>query len=290
MPVSLKARNAIVTGAAVGLGRAYALALAGQGVNLMLCDVRDELAEVATACAAHGIKVSAETADVSSAQDVRRVVDTALADLGSIDILVNNAGVWGASQAQDSLDKTLKDYDYIVGTNLKGEFLFGRAVLPIMIHQGTGGDIVNVATDHMVTCGTPFNVCPNLPTCPWGKSPRPTGGGFAMDLYDASKWALNGLTFAWAKAGQPHNIRVNSLCMGATDSQMIRSFHNHRPSAEEQASWMKAEDVAQVLIDLLREGAGGRTAQTMNFCVGRPCRLEAAHPHLYIMEKDLHAG
>ena len=62
----------------------------------------------------------------------------------SIDILINNAGVWGASVADDGMEKTLEDYEKIVGTNLKGEFLFGRAVIPVMIDQGTGGDIINV--------------------------------------------------------------------------------------------------------------------------------------------------
>jgi NAD(P)-dependent dehydrogenase (short-subunit alcohol dehydrogenase family) len=289
-PISLNGRCAIVTGAAAGLGKAYAIALAKRGVNLALADIRDDLADVAAEAEALGVRVGFSHAAVSNPDDVERIVNDARAMLGRIDILVNNAGVWGGSRADDDLDKTLEDYDNIVGTNLKGEFLFGRAVLPIMIAQGDGGDIVNVATDHMVTCGTPYQVCPHLDSCPWGSSPRPTGGGDAMDLYDASKWALNGLTFAWAKAGRAHGIRVNSLCMGATDSLMIRSFHNNAPSPAEVASWMKAEDAAQVLVDLLAEGPNGRTANTLNFCIGRPCRLEPPLQHVYITEADLDAG
>ena len=292
----LRGKNAIVTGAAVGLGKAYAEALAQAGVNVALCDVREEVHDRATELAAAGVASHAWQADVSVAADVRQVVDAARAALGSIDILGNNAGVWGASQADDPLDKSLEDYERIVGTNLKGEFLFGRAVIAIMIEQGTGGEIVNIATDHMVTCGTPHDVCPNLPTCPWAQAespwqgpPRPTSGGATMDLYDAAKWGLNGLLYAWAKALVPHRIRVNALCMGATDSYMLRSFHNFKPSAEEQASWMRSEDAAQVLIDLLQEGPGGRNAQNMNFCIGRPVQLEPALPQRYILEEALRA-
>jgi len=108
-----------------------------------------------------------------------------------------------------------------------------------------------------------------------------------MDLYDAGKWGLNGLLYAWAKAGAPHNIRVNAFCMGATDSYMLRSFHNFTPSEAEVDSWMRAEDNAQVLIDLLLEGPSGRNAQNMNFCVGRPVTLEPPHPHRYVIESQV---
>ena len=290
--VDLKGKNAIVTGAAVGLGNAYALALAREGVNVAVCDVREDVDALPDRLRELGVKAVGWRGDVSDPADVRRVVDGARDAFGSIDILINNAGVWGASVADDDLDKTLADYERIVGTNLKGEYLFGRAVIPIMLEQGTGGEIVNIATDHMVTCGTPNDLCPGLASCPAGKpggwpKPRPTGGGDIMDLYDASKWGLNGLLFAWAKALRPHNIRVNAFCMGATDSYMLRSFHNFDPSPEEEASWMKAEDNAQALIDLLKEGPGGRTAENMNFCVGRPVRLEPSLAPIYILKEDV---
>ena len=111
-----------------------------------------------------------------------------------------------------------------------------------------------------------------------------------MDLYDVSKWALNGLLFSWAKAMAPHNIRVNQFCMGATDSYMLRSFHNFEPSEEEEASWMRAEDNAQALIDLLAEGPDGRNAQSINFCVGRPVKLETPLEHIYVLEEHVKLG
>ena len=98
----------------------------------------------------------------------------------------------------------------------------------------------------------------------------------------ASKWGLNGLLYAWAKALTPHGIRVNQFCMGATDSHMLRSFHDFKPSAEEESSWMRAEDNARVLIEMLEEGPQGRNAQNINFCVGRPVRLEPPLAHIYV--------
>ena len=285
--VELQGKNAIVTGAAVGMGNAYARALAQQGVNVAVCDLRDEVMDLAGELTALGVKACAWQGDVSDPDHVRTVVDGARAAFGGIEILIANAGVWGASVADDGLDKSLADYELIVGTNLKGVYLFGRAVIPVMQAQGRGGDIVNIATDHMVTCGTPHYVCPKLPNCPWGDAPRPTGGGAAMDLYDASKWGLNGFLYAWAKALAPDNIRVNAFCMGATDSYMLRSFHNFKPSDEEVASWMRAEDNAGALVDLLKEGPGGRNAQNVNFCMGRPVKLEAPHDHIYILERNL---
>ena len=288
--VELKGKNAIVTGAAVGLGSSYAKALAQEGVNVAVCDLREEIHEVAESLRALGVNAVSYQGDVSDPDHVRTVVDGAREAFGSIDILVNNAGVWGGSVADDDLDKSIEDYEQIVGTILKGEYLFGRAVIPIMIEQGAGGEIVNIATDHMVTCGTPYFCCPKLETCPWGDSPRPTGGGDAMDLYDAGKWGLNGFLYGWAKALAPHNIRVNAFCMGATDSHMLRGFHNFDPSDEEVASWMRAEDNAQAMIDMLQEGPSGRNAQNVNFCMGRPVQLEPAHDHVYVVPEQVLVG
>lgn len=287
--VDLKGKNAIVTGAAVGIGNAYAKALAAKGVNVAVCDVREEIDNLPGELEALGVRSVGWRGDVSVPADVRRVVDGAKEAFGSIDILVNNAGIIGPTVPDDPLDKTLADYELIVGTNLKGEYLFGRAAIPIMLEQGTGGEIVNLSTDHLATCGAPRDLCPQLSSCTF-PHPRPTSGGDGMDLYDSSKWGLSGLTLAWAKELRPHNIRVNALCMGATDSYMLRSFYNFEAPESEIATWMKTSEAAQVLTDLLEEGPKGRTGENMNFCVGRPCKLEPAQPALYILEEDINVS
>ena len=272
---------ALVTGAAVGLGNAFARALAAEGAQLSVCDIRDEINALADAI---GKPVLATKADVANADDVRRVIDATMQRYGRIDILVSNAGVWAQTEATDSIEKTLKDYAYVVDTNLKGVFMFGRAVIPIMQKQGCG-EIINICTDHVQTCGSPFELThDDAPNCPHaGLPPRITGGGAAMDLYDASKWAHLGLTFAWAQALAADNIRVNAMCMGATDSYMLRSFHNFSPSPEEHASWMKAEDIARLMIDLIRDG---RTGDYIGAAVGHPVVLPARRANPYLMTAE----
>lgn len=256
---------AIVTGAAVGLGRQYALSLAQQGCAVVVCDIRPELEASAEAVRACGVRAQAHHADVSRPEDVRRVVDAAIAEFGRIDLLIANAGIWRASGPKDSLEKSLADYDTLIGTNLKGVYLFGRAVIPHMIAAG-GGHIINIATDHVHT-----------------HPGRPTSGGASMDLYDASKWGVFGLTLTWAKALKPCNIRVNSFSMGATDSQMIRGFFNHNPPPEAVATWMAPEAVCDLAVQMHREGPSGRSGENIGVWVGFEIELTpvpAAKPAL----------
>ena len=107
-----------------------------------------------------------------------------------------------------------------------------------------------------------------------------------MDLYDAAKWGINGLTFAWCQALKAHRIRVNAFCMGATDSHMLRGFHNFDPPPEEVAQWMKAEDIAQVMIELIAEGPEGRTGENIGFAMGHPVVLPPPRKNPYFMVEE----
>jgi NAD(P)-dependent dehydrogenase (short-subunit alcohol dehydrogenase family) len=287
MSVSLKGRTAIVTGAAVGIGNAYARAMAREGCNVAVIDLRAGIADLPKELEKHGVKAFAVHGDVSKPETVRKFVDQVIATYGGVDILINNAGQCSVSLVDDDLDKTEADYESMVGTNLRGEYLMGRAVIAQLLKQGRGGEIVNIGTDHGVTCGSPNEVCPHLAACPWGDSPRPTGGGTVMDIYDASKYGTYALTFAWAKALKPQNIRVNCMCMGATDSWMIRNFYGDRATPEEVATWMTAENSAQVVVDILKEGPKGRTGETINLCVGRPTVLEPERKPIYVTPESV---
>ena len=270
----LAGKSAIVTGAALGIGNAYARALASEGANVTVCDIRPEVDDLVPTLEASGVKAQAFTADVSKAADVRRVVDGHIEAFGGIDVLISNAGIHRPSTATDDLEKTVADYEALIGTNLKGVYLFGRAVIPHMI-AGGGGEIVNISTDHACTCGTPtLRPHENAPSCPWsGHGPRPSGGGPGMDLYDASKWGINGFTIPWSKALAEHRIRVNAFCMGATDSNMVRTFNAANPGSGILDNAIKAEDVAQLMIDLLHEGPSGRSGDNINIAVGHPIEL-----------------
>ena len=287
MSVSLRGRSAIVTGAAVGIGNAYARALAREGCNVAVIDIRPDIADLPKELEKNGIKSFAVQGDVSQPQVVRKFVDQVAAQFGGVDILINNAGQCWVSLVDDDLDKVEKDWEGMVGTNLRGEYLMGRAVIPLMLKAGRGGEIVNIGTDHGVTCGSPRELCPRLDTCPWAASPRPTGGSLVFDVYDSSKYGTYALTYAWAKALRDKNIRVNGMAMGATDTSMLRNFLGDAITPELAASWMRPEDSAQVVVDIIKEGPNGRTGEMINLCHGRPTVLEPERPPIYVTPESI---
>jgi len=237
---NIKGRVALVTGAAVGIGRGIAEGLAAQGAHLALCDAKPSIAEVAADLAErYRVRTACWVGDVAEPAHIWDVVNGALARLGRVDILVNNVGTWLGSRATDPLDDAIATYDRLIAVNTRPTFLFGRALIPHMKALGRG-DIININTDHSYT-----------------EPLRPTGGGESMDVYDASKWAINGFTLSWARALEGL-VRVNAICMGRTDSEMLRGF-SPNSTPEEIASWKTPADIARLIIGLLEEGPTGRT-------------------------------
>jgi 3-oxoacyl-[acyl-carrier protein] reductase len=241
----------------MGLGRGYATALAEQGCDLVICDIHDDVHATAESLRRLGVEATALVADVGKAADARRIIETAQGRLGRIDILINNAGICRRTLPTDDLATSLDNFDALIGTNLRGPFMLGRAVMPSMIAQG-GGHIINIATDHVHT----------FPG-------RPTNGFGIFDLYDTSKWGLIGLTLTWAKALRPHDIRVNAFCMDATDSPMLRHFAGPDVAAEARARWMDPRAVCGLALDLIAEGPNGRTGEN----IGVWCGFEVALTH-----------
>lgn len=252
----LTGRSAIITGAAQGLGRAFAEALAAKGANVTLCD---EQASVKDVAAAIGPRTIGLVADVSKRVDVERVIATAASTFGGIDILVNNAGRWRRTPVTDPFDKALGDWDYVMDTNLRGVLMLSRACVPHLIRRG-GGDIVHVSTYYV------------LPAKSLGTNSAET------DLYNASKWALNGFTQAWALALAPQKVRVNALCMGATDTPMLRGLWRGEPPPGFVETWMRPADIANQLVELLAEGTHGRTGENIGAWVGEPIELGPRKP------------
>lgn len=258
---NLTGRSAIVTGGATGLGRAFAEALLGAGVNVTLCDIRSDAPQVASALKGPG-KAVGIVADVANLDDIPRLVDAALTNFGGIDTLINNAGRWRRTLVTDAFDKALDDWDFIMNANLRGLTLLSRACVPHLIKgaaQHGGGDIVHISTYYVLPAKSPGTNSPDT------------------DLYNASKWALNGFTQAWAMTLAEHQIRVNALCMGATDTPMLRGLWDGDPPAEFAKTWMRPEQIGQQLIDLLEEGPNGRTGENIGAWVGEPVVLGPRH-------------
>lgn len=282
---ALAGTTAIVTGGARGLGFAFTRALARAGTSVTILDKDVAVAVAAEELCAQGLDVRALLGDVTVQRDVEAAVAQAARDSGTVDILVNNAAVVRGTQSDDPLEKAVADYEFLMDTNVKGPTLMARAVVPLMALAGRG-DIVNIATDHVHTCGWPEPVDhADASSCPW-RDERRRPGWVGMDLYDASKWAIFGLTQAWAKELRPRGIRVNTLSVGATDSPVVRARAgfdgDKQPPAELLSSWVDPAALGDLLVELVLEGPDGRSGDSIGVWRGHPTRLGPASPSLNI--------
>jgi NAD(P)-dependent dehydrogenase (short-subunit alcohol dehydrogenase family) len=180
------------------------------------------------------------------------------------------------------VDQAIEDFDAIWRVNTRAPFVMSRLVIPHMIERREG-HIINIATDHIHTCGFPVALSHDPGSaCQWASSPRRPVGAATFDVYDASKWALNGFTQAWSLALKRHGIRVNNICLGATDSEMMRQAIHTRAgrdaTPEEISSWMPTEDVASVVLQLHGEGPSGRSGDNVGIWLGHDIVLPPPHP------------
>ena len=194
--MKLKGEAAIVTGGGAGIGRAIALALAGEGAHVAVWDVNGPQAEeVAAVIRQVGRKSMALKADVSIAREVHTAVERVEKEFGRIDILVNNAGICQVIPV-DEIEE--KDWDRMFAVNVKGVFLCSQAVMKIMMKRKTG-KIINL-----------------------GSVAGKVGGIVSGAHYAASKAAVMCLTKSLAKFLAPHGIRVNAMAPGVIESDMTR--------------------------------------------------------------------
>lgn len=192
---SLDDRVALITGAASGIGRAIATLFAREGAAVAVADV-DEIGgrQVADDIVTAGGRAIFVLLDVTQDADCKRAVRATVDDLGGLDVLVNNAGI---ARRASILDATESDWDRTMAVNVKSIFLLSRVAIPVMIEAG-GGVIINMGSG-------------------WGLV-----GGPDAAAYCASKGAVVQLTRAMAIDHGKHNIRVNCLCPGDTDTPMLR--------------------------------------------------------------------
>jgi 3-oxoacyl-[acyl-carrier protein] reductase len=197
MELNLKGKVAIVTGPAKGMGAAITLALAKEGVDLVLAG-RDMAAIAPVAAQARDLKrkVVEVKCDLTSETDVRAMVASALDAFGRIDILVNVAGGRGPLETT-AWDTTPEQMDEILALNVKGAFLAMKAVTPAMQKQRSG-KIVNI--------GGTFGL---------------RGRGLRM-AYSASKWGVRGVVKAFALELGAYNINVNNVAPGMVDGPRFR--------------------------------------------------------------------
>ena len=218
----LKNKNALITGAGKGIGKAITLALAKEGVNVILiARTQEEIDNVAAKARSLRVKAVAITADVADINSVNAAVEKALAEFGTIDILINNAGIAAFGKF---LDLEPAAFERIIQVNLMGTYYVTRAVLPNMIERKSG-DIINISS----TAGL--------------------NGNAMTSAYSASKFAVLGLTESLMQEVRKHNIRVTALTPSTVATDMAKDLKIVGENADQI---MQAEDMAELIIAQLK--------------------------------------
>lgn len=241
MSINLEGSNAVVTGGAAGIGRGIAITLAEAGANVASFDIdplgNQETAELVNAAGTKGLAVDCDVAD---RVQVRAAMNQVLRHLGDVDILINNAAVYiDTSLVAGTYDSQTEGYERSISICALGSYYCTRAAVPSMLAMG-GGNIINIITEHIK------------------EGHLMTGPGASG--YDGAKWVMWRQTESWAVELKDHKIRVNGLCMGATDTPMLRSVSV--PIAE---AGMKVSDVGQAVINVLSHGSDGPTGESYLF-------------------------
>jgi 3-oxoacyl-[acyl-carrier protein] reductase len=199
---TLEGRTALVTGASRGIGRAIALAFASEGADVAISYLPrydrdrpkpDSALEVAREVEDIGRRAVVIEADVSSVDDVRAMVDTAVAELGRVDVLVNNAGFATVAWVEEM---DVETWDTMIAGHLRGTFLVTRAVLPGMLERGDGR-IINVASQlaHV--------------------------GRERLAHYCAAKAGIIGFTKSLAREVADRGVLVNCIAPGPVDTGIV---------------------------------------------------------------------
>ncbi|HNJ77941.1 MAG TPA: SDR family oxidoreductase [Marmoricola sp.] len=194
--MSFENKVAIVTGAAQGIGKAYAEALAEKGASVIVADINEEAGQATAAgIETAGGKATFISCDVSSAESANALAEQTVATYGGIDLLVNNAAIYGAMQFDLLVTVDWDYYRKFMSVNFDGALVMTRACYPHMQNRG-GGAIVNQSS---------------------------TAAYLYSGFYGLAKVGINGLTQQLAHELGGMNIRVNAIAPGPTDTEATRT-------------------------------------------------------------------
>jgi 3-oxoacyl-[acyl-carrier protein] reductase len=241
----LQGRVAIVTGGGHGIGRAYALGLAGEGASVVIAEIDAAAAEkVAQEIEAQGGQALAVPTDVSNEESTQAMAHRTVDRFGGIDILVNNASIFATvPMSRVGFEQiSVEEWDRLMAVNLKGPWLCCRAVVPYMRQRGKG-KIINISS------GTILD-----------------GGGGTRAHYIASKAGVMGLTRVLAVELGKDNICVNTIAPGSTlseenPSEEVLRFRQSRVGDRALARVERPEDLVGTVLFLASDDSDFITGQ-----------------------------
>lgn len=222
----------VVTGASKGIGEAIAHQFANAGCRLVLCGRnKTRLNKVAKATGLTKNDITTVSSDISKESGMKKIIDTAYKKFNQVDIFINNAGVGVRKEIHKC---TLKEYDYTFDTNLKAVYFSFRMLLPRMIKRKSG-QIINISSGA-------------------GRIGLP-----GMALYSASKAALNAMCEAAAGEVRNHNIKINTLAPGSTDTNFGGQRLQKKTGKPTGKIKLTPEEVAEAVVHLARQNENAFT-------------------------------
>ena len=248
--MDLRGKNAVITGASSGIGRATALEMARRGANVVLAARRGEMLEnVAAECRALGVRATPVATDVTKPEECARLGEAA----GVVDVLVNNAGFAIFDAVADA---QTNDFRAMMDTNYFGTLNCTKAVLPRMLERRSG-TIVNVASITGIM-------------------------GFArMGGYCATKFAVIGLTEALRDEVLDRGVRVALVCPGTTESEFFMTAERGKmPGASRLLPTVSPERVARAVCNAAEDGRYRRILPLMATMFMRLKELSPRFAHL----------
>jgi len=247
--MKLENKIAVVTGAAGEIAHAIDRKLAKEGAALVLSDIAvDPLDKIASEIKAMGCRAIAVKANVTSSQEIKQMIRTALDKFGTVDILVNVAG--GSGRKRGYFHEIPEEiWDPVIELNLKGTLVCCQAVIEHMIRKGKG-KIINIASIAGMM-----------------------GSSFGMAPYSAAKAGVIGFTKALAKELGPHGINVNCVSPGPIATQLFLRHGEETVKQFESFTYLKRlgkpEEIANMVVFLASDEASYITGQNYAVCGGR---------------------